>query len=140
MPHQANRTSRWWNFWRPAARPLGERAERAAARHLRRHGYRILGRNVGSRLGEIDLLAEEKATRVIAIVEVKAAAHDTPPPELRVGPAKQRKLTSLAADLVRRHGWTDRTVRFDVVAVVWPPDSPKPTRLTHYPNAFESLV
>ena len=128
----------WWPFRRPARRSLGKRAELAAAKHLRRHGYRILGRNVGTRLGEIDLVAEEKASGTIVIVEVKAAATDTPPPESRVGWAKQRKLAVLAADLVRRRGWGERVVRFDVVGVVWPEDARAPTRLTHYPNAFEA--
>ncbi|MBI4601734.1 MAG: YraN family protein, partial [Planctomycetes bacterium] len=48
---------------------LGRRGERAAARHLRRQGLRILARNVREGRGEIDLVALDGATLVF--VEVK---------------------------------------------------------------------
>lgn len=121
-------------------RRLGRRAEQAAARHLKRRGYRILARNLRSRLGEIDLLAESTEDRTIVVVEVKAAAGEDPPPEVHVDARKQRKLTALADQLVRRHRLDDRRIRFDVIAVVWPADCKKPTRLTHHVNAFPANV
>ena len=128
-----NLRGRWWG-----QRPLGPRAESAAARHLRRQGYRILARNLRNRLGEIDILAEDRATRCIAIVEVKAATSESPGPEMHVNPAKRRKLTALANRLVQRYRLHDRTIRFDVIGIVWPPEAKKPTRLTHHVNAFEA--
>mgnify|MGYP006271607977 CR=1 FL=1 len=128
-----------------AARPgegLGPLGERAAARLLKRNGYRVLARNLRSRLGEIDLLAEERATRCLVVVEVKAAGGENPPPEVHVNDAKRRKLTMVAAHLarqrrfVRRYG--DRPIRFDVVAVVWPTGASAPRRVTHHANAFEA--
>ena len=124
--------------WRPGRQPLGPRAERAAARHLKRTGYRILARNLTGRLGEIDLVAEHRRHKTLVIVEVKAGTREDPPPEVHVNRRKQRKLTHVAADLVRRRRLEDRPVRFDVVAVVWPEDARRPTRLTHYDAAFQS--
>lgn len=136
----------WWKKLAAAGRlwgsgtlkPLGVRGEAAAVKHLRRSGYRILARNLRNRLGEIDILAEDLATQCIAIVEVKATAAEHPPPEMHVNPAKRRKLTALAGRLIQRHRLHDRTIRFDVIGIVWPAEAKQPTRLTHHVNAFEA--
>ncbi len=135
-----------WKHWfggRGADSPrgrLGRRAERAAARHLKKHGYRIVARNLRSRLGEIDLLAERQVDGAIVVVEVKAARNENPPPEAHVNVHKQRKLTALADQLVRRHRLEERRIRFDVIAVVWPDGARRPARLTHHENAFEARM
>ncbi len=117
---------------------LGQRGERVAAKHLRQQGYRILARNLRSRIGEVDLVASDCKRDAIAIVEVKTTQSDDPPPEVHVDPRKQRKLTALAMDLVRRHRWEDRAIRFDVVAIVWPAGAKRPSRITHHVGAFEA--
>jgi putative endonuclease len=127
---------KWWR-WRSS---MGGRGERAAAGHLRRSGYRILARNLRTRFGEIDLIAEDRRRGHIVIVEVKTGESDAIAPELHVNFAKQRKLSALAAHLVRRHHLSDRTIRFDVIGVVWPSGSRKPSRLTHHENAFQSTI
>ena len=124
----------WWR----KRQALGPRGERAAAAHLRKTGYRILGRNLRNRFGEIDIVAEDRATRCIAIVEVKAGVSENPPPEVHVNRHKQKKLAALASALVNRYGLTNRAIRFDVVGIVWPEGAKKPTRLTHHQNAFQS--
>src|SRR3990172_2102444 len=53
---------------------LGRQGERAAARYLRRHRYRILVRNYRCIAGEIDLIASQAAT--IVFVEVKTRQPD----------------------------------------------------------------
>lgn len=119
---------------------LGKVGERAAARYLRRAGYRILGVNLRSRLGEIDILAEAPDGRTIVVVEVKAAAgdHDAVRPEERVGFDKQRKLVVLASHMARRYDLTDRPIRFDVIGVdLSPPNGPV---VRHHPGAFEAQV
>jgi putative endonuclease len=134
-------TPRWWHtlqHWWHTRRCLGARGEAAAARLLRRSGYRILARNLRTRMGEIDILAEHRRDRTIVLVEVKSAACDTPPPEQHVHFGKQRKLTALAHQLVKRYHLENRLIRFDVVGVVWPPASRSPTRITHHVNAFQA--
>lgn len=99
---------------------LGRRGERAAARHLRRHGYRVLGRNVRLASGEIDLVALAPDRRTIVVVEVKTRMADASiPAEESVTVAKRRKLLDLTERLIARNGWADRPVRIDVVAVTW---------------------
>ena len=127
---------KWWR-WRGST---GGRGERAAAAHLKRTGYRILARNLRTRLGEIDLLVQDTKRGHIVVVEVKAGESDDRPPELHVNPAKQRKLSALAAQLVRRYRLQAHTVRFDVVGVVLPAGSRKPSRVTHHENAFRSTI
>ena len=118
----------------------GRRGERVAARHLKRAGYRILGRNVRLRQGEIDLLAEAPDRRTIVIVEVKSGASDAVAPEHHVNAAKQRKLTALAAELARRRRFSARPMRFDVVAVVLPPHDRKREVVRHHVGAFEARM
>ena len=113
---------------------LGARGERAAARHLRRRGYRVLRRNVRLPDGEIDLVALAPDGRTIVIVEVKTRAADAPvAPEESVTGAKRRKLVSLAERLVSRNGWEGRPVRIDVVAVAWPARGR--ASITHFEDA-----
>ncbi|MDQ2959860.1 MAG: YraN family protein [Candidatus Dormibacteraeota bacterium] len=58
----------------PPARPLRERVghagENAALLHLKQNGFRILARDWRSRIGQIDIVAEDGDTLVV--VEVKA--------------------------------------------------------------------
>lgn len=133
-----NRLTDLWRRVRPTP-TLGARGERAAASHLKRHGYRVIARNRRSRLGELDLLALSPDRRRLVVVEVKAGQHGSPlPPEVHVNPAKQRKITALAAEFVRRHRFAARPIRFDVIAVAF--DDDRVADLRHHEAAFESHV
>ncbi len=100
-----------------SSQSLGKKAEAMAARFLKKRGYRILERNLQLRLGEIDILARVGDTLII--VEVKSAGEgsDFGPPVLRVDERKQRKLRTLAQELMQRHRFHDTDIRFDVVTV-----------------------
>ena len=118
------------------ARLLGDRGERLAARHLRRQGMRIVARQHRSRLGEIDLIAADAGC--VVFVEVKTRRSDAAGrPEEAVTPAKQRQLTRLALEYLKRRGWlARRSARFDIVAITWPEGRSQP-EIVHYRNAFE---
>lgn len=122
-------------------RALGPRGERAAARRLRRDGWRVIARNVRSRHGELDLVALDPAhPGVLIVVEVKAGqAGAALPPEVRVTPAKQRKIVALAAELARRRGLGAHAVRFDVIAVDFDAEG-HVADLRHHAGAFASHV
>ncbi len=95
---------------------LGRAGEEAAVEALRARGYRIVGRNVRLRGGELDVIAEEAGT--IVFVEVKArrsSAFGTPAEA--VGPRKQRTLCHLAMRYLAGRGLGERPCRFDVVEV-----------------------
>lgn len=116
--------------------------ERAAERHLRREGYHLLGRNVRIPLGEADLVFESPDRSVVVIVEVKARVVSPGEPERlperALTRAKARKLVTLARELARRHGWTDRPVRIDLVAVEFEPGGRKPRAIRHHERVVDA--
>jgi putative endonuclease len=113
-------------------RVLGDRGERAAARHLRRQGLRVITRNYRTPWGEIDLIARDGDTLVFAEVKTRRRGQ----PAEAVTPEKQRRLTLAALQFLRRFGLLEQRARFDVVAVVWPDDG-RPPSIEHLTNAFE---
>lgn len=124
---------------RGRALSTGERGERVAEKHLKQRGYKMIARNLRSRIGEIDLLMLAPDKQTIVFVEVKTAKANrtsTVPPEHRVGRQKQKKIASLAASLITRHTLTGRPVRFDIVGVDLHDDRDPDIR--HYVGAFES--
>ena len=119
-----------------AEKPLGARGEAAAARYLKRRGYKIVARGDRLKPGEIDLVAVDRQT--VVFVEVKtressAAGH----PAEAVDAAKQRRLTRAALAYLKRHGLLECPARFDVVAVTWPAGQRRPT-IEHIKDAFEA--
>lgn len=105
--------------------PLGPAGERAAARYLRRRGYRVLGRNIETIAGEADLVCEAPDRRTIVVVEVKSRRRIAGQPvrsaemapEASVTAQKRRKLGAIARTLARLNRWENRPLRIDVVAV-----------------------
>lgn len=122
----------WWR--RKPPKPLGQRGEDAAARYLKRQGYRILERNRYLGRNEIDIIAREGDT--VAFVEVRTRATlDGVPPEDTVGPAKQRQIRRAAKRYIDQYGDESLYYRFDIVSVILP-DGGKP-EITLYRDAFE---
>ena len=112
---------------------LGAAGEKAAAKYLRRRGYRIVARNYRCRGGEIDLIALDADT--IVFVEVKTRREDlAADPEVNVAYHKQKRITRAARYYLMEKGAQDRPGRFDVVAVVWP-EAGKPS-VEHFIDAF----
>ena len=121
----------WWRRW------FGTRSERAAARFLRRLGYRVVARNYTCSLGELDVVALDG--RTLVFVEVRSTAtEEAERPAASVDVVKQRRLTDLALHFLRRHRLLDRPARFDVLAVCWPEGQRQPA-IHHYPAAFEAV-
>lgn len=125
-------------------RPLGRAGERAAARFLKRSGYRLLGRNVRTRVGEADLVCQAPDGTTIVIVEVKTRGREEGQhqasaqiaPEASVTAHKRRTLRSIALTLRRANRWHDRPIRIDVVAVEWTGASHP--RIRHLVDAVDS--
>jgi putative endonuclease len=100
-----------------ARKNLGDSTERVAALYLERNGYRILARNVRTRAGEIDIVAQD--AQGLAFVEVKARRGSKfGTAEEAITPRKQIKLVELAENFIAQqvefaqHAW-----RIDVVAI-----------------------
>jgi putative endonuclease len=96
---------------------LGRRGEERAASILKANGYRILGRNVRSRFGEIDVVAREGG--VLCIVEVKTRTGlSFGFPEESVTLQKQARLKRLALWYLQSRRLLESPVRFDVVSIL----------------------
>src|SRR5579871_6075111 len=98
---------------------LGRRGEDAAARFLKRQGYKILARSSRLATGELDLVALDGRTIVFVEVKTRTSA-DVGHPAEAVDATKQRKLTRLAVTFLKRHQLLEFPARFDVVAITWP--------------------
>jgi putative endonuclease len=122
--------------WQPAS-DTGIAGERAAEKHLKSLGYKVLARNARTRGGEVDLVVEGP-DRAIALVEVKARVvvrgRNDRPGEAAVNIWKRRRLLNAARILCAANRWQDRRIRIDVIVVEW--DAPRthkdpPSRIRH---------
>ena len=96
--------------------PLGRRGERAAEKHLRRNGYRIVARNFRAAGAEIDLVAIDGD--ILVFVEVKTRrSRAAGAPEEAVDERKQIRMRRAAEVFARRYRAEDSEMRFDIVAV-----------------------
>ncbi len=119
-----------------ARKNLGDSGERVAALYLEEHGCRILARNVRTREGEIDLIAEDADG--LAFVEVKARRGTAfGAPEEAITPRKQLQLVRLAdAFMAKETAFAGRPWRIDVVAIQLDP-SGRVLRINHIKNAVQ---
>ncbi len=124
-------------------RAIGDRGERAAARYLALHGYRILERNWFFYRKEIDLIAKRFGTLVFCEVKTRTMEPNADSPYGRPADAvtreKQRNLALAARAYCRMIGW-DAPFRMDILEVYLAPPkpgrAPKIRRLLHIKNAF----
>jgi putative endonuclease len=113
---------------------FGQTSEMQAEQFLVAKGYCILDRNVRTRLGELDLVADDHG--VVVFVEVKGRTTDAfGGALLAVDHRKRVKLTKLAAQYLAQRHWSDRVCRFDVVLVQG--RSSDQWRIEHLQNAFD---
>jgi putative endonuclease len=97
-------------------RSRGAEGERAAVKFLERRGYRIVASNYRSKLGEIDLIADDKGTLVF--IEVKYRASDAfGGPAEAITSAKQARLARLAQHYLVTRRLGNRPCRFDAVLI-----------------------
>lgn len=126
---------------RPTPNPkdrLGLDGERFAFEYFRSlPEARVIACNVDAVCCEIDLVYLDRKTRELVFVEVKTRRRENPErPTLNAVDARRRKKLARASDhFAREIGEERRRRRFDVVAIVWPLFSERPT-LTHHRGAF----
>src|SRR6476646_8295833 len=101
---------------RRAAERRGRRGESLALLMLLVKGYRILGRRVRTRLGEIDLIARSPSG-ILCFVEVKAREVDTAALEATRIPQQMRIGRAAELYLAQHPQLGRKGARFDVVTV-----------------------
>ena len=107
----------------------GVAAEEFCAEFLRKAGLRILARNWRCRLGEIDLVAEDRGTLVFVEVRMRRGRGYGGAAE-SVTAAKQARIA--AAARLYLSGRRERNCRFDVLLL----DALDPPRVQWVRNAF----
>lgn len=113
---------------------LGRHGEIIASRYLRRHGYDIVSAHYNCRLGEIDLIAEDR--KYICFVEVKTRSEN-----MKYSPAdavdffKRNKIIA-ASQLYLKENQSDKQPRFDIIEVYF--ENNEPVRLNHIEGAFDA--
>ena len=128
---------RTWILHRFPRKSLGERGEIVAAKFLKRRGYHILGRQVDTRHGEIDIVAVDG--RTVVFVEVKTRhSTETGHPADAVDEGKQKRLTRAALAYLKSNRLLQYSARFDVVAITWPAAARRP-EVEHFVNAFAAV-
>jgi len=112
---------------------FGTKSENLAAWYLRENGYKIIEQNYRNRMGEIDIIAQDKKT--IVFVEVKSRRSIRyGSPKLAVTPQKQRKISMVALYYLKTTKQIDAKARFDVVAITSNRDEPQ---IEIVQNAFD---
>lgn len=97
-------------------RMTGNLGEETAITFLSKQGYKILERNYRNRLGEVDIIAQDKD--VLCFIEVKTRLSEAPDLALEaVSIFKQKKIAQTALSYLKQHHFLEREARFDVVIV-----------------------
>lgn len=107
----------------------GNIGEFNACEYLKKKKYRIIEQNYRNRLGEIDIIAQEKD--MIVFVEVKSRSTlQFGRPSEAVDVRKQQKLRKVASLYLLQHNIMDSACRFDIIEVIGQ------SEINHIENAF----
>lgn len=102
---------------RETSREKGQQAEQFACRYLESQGLRLVLRNYRCRLGEIDLIMEDRKSLVFVEVRYRRSGSFGSAAE-SVTSAKQRRLIGTAQYYLQQTGEArNKPCRFDVVAI-----------------------
>ena len=107
----------------------GVKGEFNATKYLEKKNYKILEQNHRNKLGEIDIIAQQKDMIVFIEVKSRSTLRYGRPSEV-VDFKKQRKLRNVANLYLLQHGKMDCQCRFDVIEVV------ADSEINHIENAF----
>ncbi len=127
---------------RTLRRIRGDLGEDAAAKFLRKSGYRIIMRNFSALGCEIDLIAENREYLVFVEVKTRRLDSDTETvltkPAAAVNREKQRHIVRAARCYLARSAPHEKKCRFDVLEVYLNPglDRNEVTRIHHIQGAF----
>ena len=96
---------------------LGDIGEKQAVKHLKTQGYKIVKKNFKTRIGEIDVIAQDGEE--IVFIEVKTRSNlNFGAPSLAVDQKKQAKYFKVAQEYLIKYKKTQSQCRFDVIEVL----------------------
>jgi len=121
---------------------IGAKGEKEAIKFLKKQGYKILDRNWcndGRRVGEIDVVAQDKKTSQIIFVEVKTRFLDKYDknilPQEQITHSKLNKLNKIAEIYIKEKGLLDVNWRIDAVGIILIKENKKPI-IEHIKSIF----
>ena len=112
---------------------LGKSGEDSALNFLKENGYKILVKNYKTKLGEVDIIAYDKGTLCFIEVKTRGSLRFGSPQEA-VSHFKQRQISKVALQFLKRNNLLNKKARFDVVSVIYAEDKPAFDLIK---NAFE---
>jgi len=124
----------WWRGEQlPQHLRFGQLGERAAKKHLQRHGLKYLTANFRTPRGEIDLVFRDRDCLVF--IEVKTrSSEDWVRPAAAVDKERRGRLTRAGLDYLRLLRNPPVKVRFDIVEVLL--EDGRVREIRHLPNSF----
>ncbi len=112
---------------------IGKLGEKLVCQWYTDNKYKILDINYRIRLGEIDIIAQNKNALVFVEVKTRKNADFAPAREF-VTYSKQQKIKAAASHFIALHGFEDYIIRFDVAEVYSADTNPV---INIIENAFE---
>lgn len=110
---------------------IGKDGEKAAAKFLEEHGYRVLKYNYRSKRAEIDLICTKED--LLIFVEVKTRSSTTyGEPETFVSENQIRSIVGAAEQFIIEYAWSGE-LRFDILALVRDKEE---YLISHFKDAF----
>lgn len=99
-----------------ATNATGQAGEETGVAMLRDAGFELLSRNFRCRYGEVDAVAQDGDTIVFVEIKTRRSLAFGSPQEAVTG-RKQARIARVAAHYLKMRGWSERPVRFDVIAL-----------------------
>lgn len=99
------------------AKTTGNYGEDLATEFLIKKKYKILGRNIRTKFGEVDILAERNKKIIICEVKTRSGDNQFGRPEEAVDYFKQQKLIKMARWLTQERQYANRVFQIDVIAI-----------------------
>ena len=112
---------------------LGNSGEAEAVKYLKKMKYKILELNFRNKLGEIDIIAEDKGTIVFIEVKTRQTISFGSPKEA-ITKNKQRNISMVALSWLKAKKKSDVKARFDVISIIF---NKKVLDVELIKNAFE---
>lgn len=101
---------------KPSKRDIGKKGEKIAIDYLKQQDYKIITQNYNSKVGEIDIIAQEKETLVFIEVKYRSNINYGLPSEA-INYRKIQHICRTAQWYLNQHKW-DKDVRFDVIEII----------------------
>lgn len=112
---------------------IGDWGEAQAVAHLEERGYQIMGCNLNTPYGEIDILARLQDRLVFVEVKTRRSTRFGHPEEA-VNQGKIQHLVESAEHYLQEHPDLEGDWQIDVIAIQFDPKSGR-TEFTHFENA-----